>query len=171
MKQLCLLRHAKSDWSDPALADHDRPLAPRGERAAPVMGRYIAQAGRVPDLVLCSTARRAADTLALAARHWQAVPPVEHDPGLYLCGEVAMRKRLSRLADSVGRVLLVAHNPDLQDLLQTLARGGEDKLLRQAHDKFPTAAFAVIDLPIKSWRDIARTTGTLIDLATPKALV
>lgn len=171
MKQLCLLRHAKSDWGDPSLPDHDRPLSERGERAAPAVGRYIAQRGLVPDLVLCSTARRAVDTLALVVPQWPAQPPVEHDPGLYLCGEVALRKRLAALPDGVDRVLLVGHNPDLQDLLETLSGGAQTPLMRQALEKFPTGAFAVLDLPIDRWRAVARTTGRLVDFTTPKALV
>ena len=81
MKTLCLMRHAKSGWDDPSLSDHDRPLTARGVEAAGLVGRHLKQRGVRPDLVLCSTARRAAETLALVLNELGRGMPVEHDRG------------------------------------------------------------------------------------------
>src|SRR5262245_43293595 len=84
MLTLTLFRHAKSSWSLPGLKDFDRPLSPRGEKAAPKMAAYLAGQGLVPDLVLCSTARRTRQTLSLALPLWRKRPQIEHDKAVYL---------------------------------------------------------------------------------------
>jgi len=171
MRTLYVLRHAKSGWDDPTLHDHDRPLDLRGERAALIMGRYMAQRRFVPDLVLCSTARRAQETRTLAATQWGAEPPVEVDRDLYLTGERMLLKRLARVPDDYRHVLLVAHNPDLHDLVVTLGRRGNEELLAGVAAKFPTAAFAAIKLPLVHWADIGGAVGTLVCYTVPKDLV
>ena len=171
MKTLYLLRHAKSDWSQPGQEDHDRPLAPRGERAALLMGRYIAQNRTLPDTILCSSATRARQTLDLAASQWPETPPVEVDKALYLAGAAGLKARLAKLPDAIDSVLLVGHNPDMQVLTQNLAKEGPRELIDAAVSKFPTAALAAISLPIDHWRDIGGAAGTLFDFATPKRLV
>ncbi len=171
MRTLYVLRHAKSGWDDPTLHDHDRPLDLRGERAALVMGRYMAQRRFVPDLVLCSTAVRAQQTRALAATQWGAEPPVESDRDLYLTGERMLLKRLAQVPDEVRAVLLVGHNPDLHDLVVALARRGSEELLAGLAARFPTAAFAAIKLPLLHWKDIAGAAGTLFCYTVPRELV
>lgn len=171
MKTLYVLRHAKSGWDDPNLTDHDRPLDMRGERAALVMGRYLAQRRFIPDLVLCSTARRAMDTRTLVMSQWNSQPSVECERGLYLSGEKRVLQRLAQVADSVRAVLVIAHNPDLHELAVALARRGDDVQLADLAAKFPTAAFAAIKLPIDRWAGIAHVAGTLINYTIPKQLV
>jgi phosphohistidine phosphatase len=171
MKTLYVLRHAKSGWDDPNLADHDRPLDLRGERAALVMGRYLAQRRFIPDLILCSTARRAVDTRTLVTSQWSRVPAVECDRTLYLSGERRVMQRLAQVPDEVRAVLLIAHNPDLHELAVALARRGDRERLADLAAKFPTAAFAAIKLPLEHWADIASVAGTLINYTVPKQLV
>lgn len=171
LRSLYLLRHAKSSWESPALPDHDRPLDPRGERAALVMGRFMVQRRFLPEIVLCSTATRARQTLALAAGQWPVMPPVEFVPRLYLNGERELMRAMMALDDGVRSVLLVAHNPDLHDLVTTLARRGDAEQLARLKAKFPTASFAAIKLPLAHWAGIGHATGTLVCHATPKDLV
>lgn len=173
MKTLLVLRHAKSDWSDDALDDHDRPLAPRGEQAAPAMGRHILRRGLVPALVLCSTARRARDTLALAAAEWPEMPPVRHDRELYLAGVDGILRRVAAVEDAADPLMVVGHNPDLQRLVLKLAGDGPAGQREAVRQKFPSGAFAAIELPISRWAELAPPagpSGRLVDLATPKGL-
>lgn len=169
MKTLHLLRHAKSSRDDPSLPDHDRPLAPRGERAADRLGRQLHETGFRPALVLCSTARRAADTFSILARGLEAPDlAVEHDRGLYLSGRKALLRRLRDLPDDVPSVLLVAHNPDLHELATFLAGGGPSGSLRDLAKGFPTAAFCTIRFSGGQWRDIDAGTGTLETFIVPE---
>lgn len=171
MKKLYLLRHAKSSWEASDVPDHDRPLAARGERAALLMGRYMAQTGLVPDLILCSTALRSVQTRALAVSQWDTVPPTEYDRSLYLNGKRAILQCLARVDDEVGSVLVIAHNPDLQDLTLALSSHGNGALRQQAQAKFPSGALAVLHLPVHHWSEILASHGSLVDLALPKELV
>lgn len=171
MKTLYLLRHAKSAWNDPSLDDHDRPLAPRGARAATLIGRHLRGEGFHPDVILCSTARRAVDTLALVtAQLGTGQATAEYDHGLYLSGERALLDRLRRLPEGAATVLLVAHNPDLHNLAQDLAGNGDASLLRGLAGKFPTAALAVLTFAQGSWSDIGSRAGTLSNFVLPKKL-
>lgn len=147
MKTLLLLRHAKSSWKDEGLADHDRPLNKRGKKAAPLMGQLLRREGLLPDLVLSSTAVRARRTAeeALAAAAYEG--PLELLDELYLASPGTLLDVAARVpAESVGRLLLVAHNPGMEDLVGILSgRTGP----------FPTAALAAFDIEIESWRDLA----------------
>lgn len=168
MKLVHLLRHAKSSRDDPALPDHDRPLTGRGRNAADRVGRRMRERGLAPDLVLCSTARRAADTLAIARSAADAGWPVERDRGLYLVGAPALLDRLRRVPDAVGSVLLVGHNPDLHDLARALAASGDREALADLERKFPTAALASIELDVASWREVAPGSGRLVGYDAPR---
>ncbi|MCB9957767.1 MAG: histidine phosphatase family protein [Rhodospirillaceae bacterium] len=171
MKTLYLVRHAKSGWDDPGLQDHDRPLDMRGERAALVVGRYAAQRRFVPNLVLCSSARRSRDTLELILTQWPKVPTIEIDRDIYLVGEHGLRKRLGKVGHGISSVMVVGHNPDLHDLALRLAGKGDDALRDSLREKFPTASLAALKLPIDDWADIPANSATLIAFASPKLLV
>jgi len=171
MKLLHLLRHAKSAWDDPGIADHDRPLAPRGARAATLMGRHLAGRGFAPDLILCSTARRAADTLDLVLAQFEGRrPPVEREAGLYLCGDRALLERVRGLPASAGSVLLVAHNPDLRNLTLALAGTASPGLVERVAEKFPTAALATLAFDAESWEEVSPGAGRLEEFVIPKNL-
>lgn len=172
MLTLSLLRHAKSAWDDPSLADHERPLAPRGEKAAPQIGRHIAAEGLVPDLVLCSTAMRTRQTLALALLEWPTKPAnIAYEDDLYFATPSALRARLAALGRSPNHVMLVGHNPGLHALALELTGGGAKGLIIRLARKFPTAAFAVVDFETaKDWSDARPAAGTLRTFVTPKDL-
>ena len=159
MKQLRLLRHAKSSWSDPSLDDHERPLARRGREAATRVGVHLREEQIRPGLVLCSSAVRTRQTLDLLQ-----LPPkvdVRIEDGLYDADAEVLLDRLGRISDKVQSVLLIGHNPAIQDAAISLA-GGADALV----GKFPTAAMADLQLPIETWAEvrpgIARLRGVVI---------
>ena len=144
MKTLLLLRHGKSSWDDPTVEDFDRPLAPRGERGAKLAGKWLRGEKLRPDLVLCSTAVRAQDTWKIVAKQLSSVPTMDERGELYHCPVEGFVKVLQELPDSVKRVLIVGHNPGLEDLLARLCG---------ARKKFPTAALAHLECDIDSWSD------------------
>ena len=167
MKTLILLRHAKSDWSEPGLADHDRPLAARGREAAPKMGAWLKTHGPMPELVLCSTATRARQTLALALDALGAEPKTRFDRGLYLAGGAGVLTRLRQAPDTAAAVLVVGHNPDLEQLARRLATTGDEGALARLAEKYPTAGLAVIELPVERWAE-AGPGGRLVAFETPR---
>ena len=169
MRRLMLLRHAKSDWSG-GQRDHDRALAPRGTRAAPLVGRYMAQENLLPDRVLVSTARRTQETWALVKEAWAEAPPMALDERIY---EASAKRLLDivRHADAEARsLLLIGHNPGFEELAQLLADARDTAAHRRLAEKFPTAALAVIDLPIDRWADIIPQAGQLERFVTPGEL-
>lgn len=169
-KQLILLRHAKSAWDDPSLADFDRPLSSRGRKAAPVVGAYLARRGMVPGLVLTSSAKRAVETLDLVSAGWPAKPTVRKLKSLYL----AMPREMLRRVQAVGRepdcVMLVGHNPGIADLANWLCSHGEAEHRAKLARKLPTGAIAVIEFDVEDWSEVDAETGKLIDFATPKQI-
>lgn len=169
MKTLILLRHAKSDWTDPAQADHDRPLAARGRIAAPKMGAWLKAHGPEPDLILCSTATRARQTLDLALEAWGVKPPVQFDRGLYLAGGAGVLTRLRKAPGAAKAVMVVGHNPDLEQLARRLATAGDRTALARLAETYPTAGLAVIELPVERWAEIGDE-GRLVAFETPKTV-
>jgi phosphohistidine phosphatase len=167
MKRVYLLRHAKSSWADPSLADHDRPLNGRGRRAAAAMGEHLRAAGVAPELVLCSSARRTRETLERIAPALGDAR-VEFEAGLYGASAHALRRRLERLPDEVESVLLIAHNPGLEDLALELA--APSPATEAMAEKFPTGALAVLELPGASWSELAPGTAELATFVRPRDL-
>jgi phosphohistidine phosphatase len=171
MKTLYLLRHAKSDWGNPGLDDHDRPLAARGERAAAVMGVHFAQQQYQPSLVLCSSARRTRQTLEALLPHLPGHPELLVEERIYLASCGQLLARVQELDDGQSGVLLIGHNPGIADLAGTLAGSGERASLRRLAARFPTAASAVCEFDLERWRDLSPGSGRLLSYATPKDLV
>ncbi len=171
MLTLTLLRHAKSAWDDPTLGDHERPLAPRGEKAAPMIGRQLTRVA-APDLVLCSTAMRTRQTLALVLLEMTAKPAqILYEDGLYLATPSQLRARLADVAATARHVMIVGHNPGLHALALELTGGGPKRAVVQLAKKFPTAALAVIEFPeAAAWSDVQPATGTLRSFVTPRDL-
>jgi phosphohistidine phosphatase len=167
MKRLYLLRHAKSSWKDPGLDDHDRPLAGRGRRAAETIARYLREQDIAPELVLCSTARRARETLErVEPAHEERA--VRLEPGLYGASSSALLERLRGVPDAVGSVLLIGHNPGLQRLALELARPAP--ALHELEAKYPTAALATLVLQGPTWHDLDRGTAELVGFVRPRDL-
>jgi phosphohistidine phosphatase len=159
MKTLLLMRHAKSSWAEAGMPDHDRPLNDRGRRDAPRMARRLADAGLLPDRLLCSTATRARQTAELLVPASGYAGPVSHDPRLYHATPDAILGVVAETPDDAARLLVIAHNPGLEQLVRRLA--GDD-------GPMPTAAVAQIELPIARWRDAPAATGRLVELRKPK---
>lgn len=177
MKTLLLLRHAKSSWAHPLLTDFDRPLAPRGEKAAPRMGAFIAAQGLIPDLVLCSGSARTRQTLALAAEQWPSKPNVQadkpdvhHDDDLYHATVPAMFAQLHAAPDDKTRLMMVGHNPGMEAFALQLVGGGEPEDLRNLAHKYPSGALAVIAFKAAHWRDIGPGDGHLTLFKRPRDL-
>jgi phosphohistidine phosphatase len=169
-KTVHLLRHAKSSWDDPGLSDHERPLAPRGTRAAGLLARYLAAQGTSVDLVLCSTALRARQTLELVLGSLGPNPKVRMEQGLYRADEYALWQRLAEVRDTFGSVLVVGHNPAIHGLATLLVGRGDPSTVDQMRRKFPTAALATITVPVDSWRDLEEGGGTLRSFVRPKTV-
>lgn len=170
MKTVWLLRHAKSSWDQPSLADHDRPLGQRGLRDAPRMGRYLAAQRQRPEWVLCSSALRTRQTWELVAEQWPSAPACEHDQALYMADETDLLTRLRRLPDDLNGVLLIGHNPGLEDLADTLVGRGPAEDLARMRKKFPTAALAEITFDSERWRSLGPGQGELRRFVRPKSL-
>ncbi len=161
MRTLYLLRHAKSSWDDPSLDDFERPLARRGERAAPVIAEYMRREGLVPDLVLCSAARRTLDTWKLAAPILGPDIPVQVAEALYTAPPGRVLERLRSQPDDVSTVMVVGHNPTIQELACRLSGAGSKKAMKRLGAKYPTAALAVITFASDHWEDVEPEGGYL----------
>jgi phosphohistidine phosphatase len=170
MLTLSLLRHAKSSWDDSSLEDFDRPLAKRGEAAARRMGAYKKEHGLAPDLVLCSPALRARQTLDLVLPHLAGGPIVSHDDALYLAAPVALLARVRRLEAKLRYVMIVGHDPGMHVLALDLAGSGDPKSLQALSRKFPTAALAVIRFKERAWSKVGPGKGRLDLFVAPKML-
>lgn len=167
--RLVLLRHAKSAWPD--VADHERPLGPRGLRDAPAAGRWLRDAGFSPALVICSTARRARETWALAAGQLGAGVPVRFEERVYAAEPEDLLEVVSEVPEEVRTLLLVGHNPGLEDLAVRLAGEAADPTeaqeIERLSQKFPTSAIAVLACP-GPWRELAMGSARLTRFAVPR---
>ena len=170
MLTLSLLRHAKSSWAEPSQDDFDRPLNERGVEAAPAMGKFMAAQKLAPDLILCSTAVRARETLELVRPHLPRATKVEYEDGLYLAAASVMLKRVRAVGGDVGHLMLVGHDPGMHGLATKLAGSGDPELLGALAAKFSTAGLAVIVFDTKGWKAIKPGEGRLKVFMSPKRL-
>ena len=162
MKTLLVYRHAKSDWSDPSLEDFDRPLAKRGRKAAPLMGKEMRRRGWVPDCVLCSAAQRAQETWQRTAEKLKADPQVKLLRSLYLAAPSQIMQAVRRAPSEANCVMLVGHNPGFEHFAQKLAGpGSPPDAVQLMAEKFPTAALAAFHCDIESWADLDWGGGAL----------
>jgi len=162
MKLLLILRHAKSSWSNSSLGDHDRPLNERGKRDAPRMGRLLNEQGLRPDAVLSSTAKRAKKTARKVIEASGYALEVDLLGDLYLAHADVYLEILREQDESHQCIMVVGHNPGLQNLV---------RLLTGQAEAFPTAALAQVELPIDRWQDLTTdTVGRLVYLWRPKEL-
>ena len=167
-RRLWLLRHAKSSWDDPGLADEDRPLAPRGRQAAAAMAAHLAAADVRPEIVLCSSGLRARQTLAAVLPSLGGELEVRIEPALYTFDGAEVIARLQRLPDEVASAMVVGHNPALQEASLALTSGGPDR--ERVAQKLPTGALVVVDLPDAPWASIAGGGAILSALVVPRDL-
>lgn len=167
MKRLYLLRHAKSDWGEPGLPDHDRPLAPRGRKAAPLVASYMAANDLRPSYVLVSSALRALQTFE-SFKEVALGATVKIEPAVYGADVGDLTDLIRAVPSEHDSVMLVGHNPTMQDLVLNLASDGSD--IEAARAKFPTAALAVLDANVDGWAEVGPGTASLTDFVTPKNL-
>lgn len=161
IKRLLLLRHAKSSWEDPALSDHDRPLAPRGRKAARLIAAHLRADQPQNLLVLCSSARRARETLDLIAPAGE----IQIERALYGASPDQLLARLRRVPDESDTVMLIGHNPAIQALVIDLV-GGDSEL---AARKFPTAGLATVTFA-GPWHALQMGRCELVGFVRPKDL-
>lgn len=168
MKTLTLLRHAKSDWTDAVTRDFDRPLNDRGRRAARTMGAHIAAQGLAFDAVLASPAVRVVATLDALEEGLGRTLRRRYDPSLYLADASTMLDLVQATDASIDRLLLVGHNPGLEELALDLAAGDANSpMRREVEIKYPTATLAEIALD-GEWRDVRR--GRITRFVRPRDL-
>jgi phosphohistidine phosphatase len=175
MRQLLLMRHAKSSWDDAALPDRDRPLNARGRKSAATMRAAIQQLGLLPDMILVSSACRTMQTLQ-ALEPWDEIPLIEPIDSLYLADPTQILAALHGVAETVRSVMVIGHNPGLHDLALALTgrssggtpgqRGTAEQALSEG---FPTAALAEFTIT-GAWWDLRDGGGRLVRFLTPKML-
>ena len=160
-RRLMLLRHAKSDWPD--VPDRDRPLAKRGRRDAPVIGRWLRDHGYLPDVVVCSVARRTRQTWDLVAQELRGSPSVTFEPRAYAASALTLLYLVQELPDAYRAALLIGHNPAIAELATSLAGSADADA---APLRFPTAAVAVLEFS-GDWPALAPGHARLLDYTTP----
>ena len=171
MKTLGLFRHAKSGWADPRARDFDRPLSERGTRGATLMGQHIRDFGVRFDRVLASPAVRVAETIELASKAFGRSFPVEWDRRIYLASSATLIDLLRGVEGDPAAVLMVGHNPGLEDVIFDLVPDdGTSPLRDEVEIKFPTATFTILELDIGSWGDLAERGARLTHMTRPRDL-
>ena len=170
MLRLMLLRHAKSNWSSSGMQDAARPLTERGKAAARLMGGYMARHSLIPERVLCSPARRTRETCADISAQWPADTDVVFDERLYAATAQIVFSVIRAQNDAVRTLLVIGHNPGLQETAELLIAAGDVELRERLREKFPTAALAVIDFAIDKWDRIHDRSGRLYRYVTPRSI-
>jgi len=171
VKTLALFRHAKSDWSDARARDFDRPLNARGLRGALAMGQHIMVGGWHFDRVIASPAVRVAETIEQASKAWGRSFPVEWDRRIYLASSATLIDLLREVGGDPASVLMAGHNPGLEDLIFDLVpQDSANPLRAEVEIKFPTATFAVMELAIERWDQLAERCARLTHLTRPRDL-
>ncbi len=164
-KKLILIRHAKSSWDDPEMSDHDRPLNTRGRRAAPLIGRWLADQGICPEQALCSTAARTQETWKLIAEALPGAAEADLLAGLYLADPAQMLHHLR--GASADCVAMIAHNPGTARLAWSLAKAPPN---HAGFGHYPTGATTVMDFEIADWSELTQAQGIVRQFAVPRDL-
>lgn len=170
MIRLMLLRHAKSDWSSSGMSDTARPLNERGEAAARLMGGYMARHALIPGRVLCSPAQRTLKTWAGISSEWRDEVDVTFEERLYAATPQTILSLIRTRDDATRTLLVIGHNPGLQEAAELLIAAGDVELRERLREKFPTAALAVIDFAVNKWGRIHDRSGRLDRYVTPRSI-
>lgn len=161
MKILYILRHAKSSWDDNSLSDFERPLNERGFETAPIMGEVMKKNGFVPEIIICSTAKRAEQTAKLVKESAGFEAEIKFEHAIYEANVMMLLQIVSKISDEFNSALIVGHNPGFENLVRILLGKSE---------AMPTAALAVIDLEIENWNEANADCGNLREFIRPKDL-
>jgi phosphohistidine phosphatase len=168
---LGLFRHAKSDWHDPRARDFDRPLNERGRAGAAIMGRHVRDHGVQWDRMISSPAIRCAETIEIACEAAGRPVAVNWDRRIYLASSATLADLLRETEGDPKSVLMVGHNPGLEDLIFDLVPDDGSSPLRDVVEvKFPTASYAVLELAIERWSDLKVNCARLVHLTRPRDL-
>jgi len=169
MRRLMLLRHAKTERAEPGARDRDRKLTKRGRDDAPAIGAYMAKHGLIPDLALVSPAKRAQETWSLLATAFAKTPKAVNEERIY---NAATEKLMALIGEkrAARAVLVVGHNPGLQDLAIELIASGDVETRERVAEKLPTAGLVVIDLPFNDWSMLHPHAGRLERFITPRLI-
>ena len=171
MKRLTVLRHAKSSWDEPGLNDFNRPLNERGWKAARRIGKEMKHRHMHFDLGLASPAARVRETIdGFTETYGEPKFPIRFEPRIYEAGIGALFELVRTIPADVQDALLIGHNPALERLVVELTHDDHAGLRAKAAEKFPTAALAVIELPVEGWIEVEREKGRLVELILPKEL-
>lgn len=160
MKSVFILRHAKSSWKHQDIDDHDRPLNKRGKRDAPILGELLRKKHLVPDLIISSTAKRANSTAKAVAKSSGYQGKIIMDKSLYAAEPAAYIDILHRLSNEFTRVLMVGHNPVLEELVGMIT--GEEHIM-------PTCSLMHIQFSVNSWNEVDyKCRGKLLEILQPR---
>jgi phosphohistidine phosphatase len=168
MLRLLLLRHAKADRSQPGEPDRERVLAARGRTDAPKLGAYLQRHGLIPDLAAVSPSERTRETWARAAAELKSPPPARFDERLYEASPEAILKVIKETPPEIQTLLVVGHNPGLQELAVMLVASGAVDARQRLKEQFPTSALAVIDFAVEDWSRLHPQAGRLEHFVTPR---
>ncbi len=172
-KTLTLMRHAKSSWEDYSQSDMDRPLAPRGKKDAPLMGKYLAENDLLPDLVLCSPAQRTRETLARLQNALSRPLNVKFDQMIYSAGMGhGLIPLLHNMDNDFNHTMIVGHNPAMQELVLSLINWttDNDETRQKLSQKFSTGTIVSMTFEGDSWTSVNLGKGQLTHFAAPKML-
>ena len=169
MKTLFLLRHGKSSWVDRDVPDFERPLKTRGIKASKLIGQYMAEKGKHPDVILCSQSVRTQETLKHFLETNKGDPDIKIIRPLYLAGPDRILKQIAKVPDSANSVMIIGHNPGLQFLAMELTSGSNPHR-RRVGKKFPTGALAELTVNQATWKPLMAGTFSLEDYVMPKDL-
>jgi phosphohistidine phosphatase len=169
MKRLTVLRHAKSSWDNLELDDFDRPINVRGWNGAKRIGRELKNRDFRFDLVLASPAARVRETIIGVREEFDLAAPIHLDQTLYLASNEQLLALIREMPESVERPLFIGHNPGLQELLLNVTKAGEHERSK-VQQRFPTAAFAVVELPAHRWSEVEPDSGRFVELLLPDDL-
>lgn len=170
MKTLSLLRHAKSSWDDPVERDFDRPLNGRGHRAARRMGEWLRAEGLQFDRIIASPALRIRQTIEGVETGLGQRLPIEQDKRIYMASAATLFDLVRECPDMVTDLLVIGHNPGLEDLLLIATEGDTSPLRREAELKYPTATFASIAIDVDQWADLQEGGAKLVRFIRPRDL-
>ncbi len=162
MKTCLLMRHAKSSWKDLTLPDHDRPLKKRGKRDAPRMGTLLMDQNLTPDVILCSTAKRARQTVDGVLENCDFEGELNYLEELYHADYGTYLEVLSRLPNRIDTAMIVGHNPEMDEFLEDVCA---------VYDHMVTAAIALIQFLVDDWAELSsESQGDLLQLWSPREL-
>ncbi len=170
MRHLLLLRHAKSSWDFPELADFDRPLNGRGLKAAKMMARHLSEIEIRPDIIISSNAQRTRETLSALLHEYDHSFETKLTRHIYESSYLSLLEEVKRIPKQIECAMIIGHNPGMEDLAFTLCNEGNAEAVTLMQEKFPTAACAHVTFEGDSWEDVGRGKGFLQSFVRPRDL-